>query len=128
LWFGLGIEDEYFTFEDANVRLMARSDSFAHYSVDPQTSKDQFGKAEDANSSSFSIATVTVPLAIGYQNKQRRPDFKVQLGAYVVYRFQSQTDVKYADKTTVSVRGNFHTNPFKITTNIRLKFFIIFWW
>jgi hypothetical protein len=121
LWFGLGIEDEYFTFEDANVRLMARSDSFSHKTVEP-TDADQFGKAEDANSSSFSIATVTVPLAIGYQNKQRRPDYKVQFGAYLGYRFQSQTDVKYADKTTVSVRGNFHTNPFIVDPFVNLQY------
>lgn len=120
-WFGLGIEDEYFTFEDANVRLIGRSDSFAHKTVNP-TDLDQFGKAEDANSSSFSIATVTVPLAIGYQNKQRRPNYKVQFGAYVGYRFQSQTDVKYADKTTVSVRGNFHTNPFIVDPFVNLQY------
>lgn len=110
LWFGIGIEDEYFTFEDANVRLIARNDSFAHKTVE-STSIDQFGQTENATSSSFSFTTVSFPIAIGYQNKQRRPLFKFQFGAYLGYRFQSQTDVKYQDKTVVSVRSDFHTNP-----------------
>lgn len=120
-WFGIGIEDENFTFQDANVRLMGRSDSFAHKTVNP-TDLDQFNKSENANSSSFSVTTVTVPLAIGYQNKQRKPNYKVQIGAYVGYRFQSQTDVKYDDKTTVSVRGDFHTNPFIVDPFVNLQY------
>jgi hypothetical protein len=121
LWFGLGIEDEYFTFDDANVRLGARGDSFSHKTVKP-TDPDQFGKTENANSSSFSISTVTIPLAIGYQNKARKPSYKVQVGAYVGYRFQSQTDVKYDDKTRVSVRGNFHVNPFIVDPFVSIQF------
>lgn len=120
-WFGIGIEDENFTFQDANVRLIGRSDSFAHKTVNP-TDLDQFNKSENANSSSFSVTTVTVPLAIGYQNKQRKPNYKVQIGAYVGYRFQSQTDVKYDDKTTVSVRGDFHTNPFIVDPFVNLQY------
>ena len=106
----MGIEDEYFTFEDANVRLIARNDSFAHKTVEP-TAEDQFNQTENATSSSFSVTTISFPIAIGFQNKQRRPLYKFQFGAYLGYRFQSQTDVKYQDKTVVSVRGDFHTNP-----------------
>ena len=121
LWFGLGIEDEYFTFDNANVRLGARSDSFSHKTVNPSDA-DQFGKTENANSSSFSISTVTVPLAIGYQNKARKPSYKVQVGAYVGYRFQSRTDVKYDDKTKVSVMGDFHVNPFIVDPFVTIQF------
>jgi hypothetical protein len=121
LWFGLGIEDEYFTFDNANVRLGARSDSFSHKTVNPSDA-DQFGKTENANSSSFSISTVTVPLAIGYQNKARKPSYKVQVGAYLGYRFQSRTDVKYDDKTKVSVMGDFHVNPFIVDPFVSIQF------
>lgn len=121
LWFGIGIEDEYFTFKDANVRLIGRSDSFAHKTVNA-SDPDQFGKKENANSSSFSVTTVSVPLAIGYQSKARKPLYKIQVGAYVGYRFQSQTDVKYDDKTTVSVRGDFHVNPFIVDPFVNVQF------
>lgn len=120
-WFGIGVEDEDFTFKDANVRLIGRSDSFAHKTVNP-SDPDQFKKSEDANSSSFSITTVTVPLAIGYQSKARKPLYKLQLGAYVGYRFRSQTDVKYDDKTRVSVRGDFHVNPFIVDPFVNLQY------
>ncbi len=120
-WFGLGIEDEYFTFDNANVRLVARGDSFTHKTVNP-SDPDQFGKTENANSSSFSISTVTVPLAIGYQDKARKPLYKVQVGAYVGYRFQSRTDVKYDDKTKVSVMGNFHVNTFIVDPFVSVQF------
>ncbi len=112
-WLGVGIEDEYYTFDNANVRITARSDSFSHYSVN-DLSTPMVGANETTKSSSLSFATVTVPLSIGYQNSVRRPLYKIQAGAYVGYRFQTQTDVEYEDNTTVSIRGNFHANPIVI--------------
>ncbi len=120
-WFGVGIEDEYFNFDDANVRISARSDSFSHYSVN-NLSTPMVGNNETSKSSSLSFATVTVPLAIGYQNKARRPLYKIQAGAYVGYRFQTQSDVEYEDKTTVSIRGDFHANPIIIDPYISVLY------
>jgi hypothetical protein len=110
-WFGLGIEDESFRFVDANVRLQTRVDSFAHQTLDP-TDPASIGKEEDSKESSLYISSVTVPLAISYQNKSRRPTFKIKIGAHIGYRYTTQSSVKYGDDTRVTVTGNFHVNPY----------------
>lgn len=121
LWFGLGIEDEYHTFQDAGVRIQARSDSFAHYTVNA-TDLSPIGSDEQATSSSLEFTTVTVPLAIGYQNHQRRPKYKIQLGAYLGYRFQTATRVEYNDGTSLVIDGDFHANTFIIDPFVSVQY------
>jgi len=120
-WFGVGIENEYFTFEDASVRLSTRSDSFSHYSVDPN-GIPQFGKDENTKSSSLNYTTISVPLAIGFQDKQRRPSYKIQVGAYLGYRFQTKSEIKYEDNTTVTIKGDFHMNPIIVDPYVSIQF------
>ena len=113
-WFGLGVETEKYTFNDPQVRITSRSDSFSHSIAS--------GPRENAVQSSLHSESICIPLSIGLQNHKRRPTMKLQLGVYVGYRYRFYTEVEYDDGARVRTYDDLEMNPISIDPFISLQF------
>ena len=117
-WFGLGVETEKYTFNDPQVRITSRADSFYHNVVSPNSGTPD----EKAVESSIHSESICIPLSIGLQNFQRRPTMKLQVGIYLGYRYRFYSEVEYEDGARVRTYDDLEMNPISIDPFISLQF------